>query len=173
MRQLSVVSQLRNVRHEKFAEFVADGLPQSEAYRRVVGNGASAKNANVHADEWASRPGVKERIDEPEAESAARSGRSREELITRLWAILDTGAGAVAKGSQLCQSYRTGEHGTEVRMPDKIAAAQLLVKMCGWAQPNRIELSARDTLAEFITSIREAPRRTGIPDYAEANGERG
>jgi hypothetical protein len=43
--------QLRNIRHEQFAQFVAAGLPQSEAYQRVVGNGASAKNANVHADE--------------------------------------------------------------------------------------------------------------------------
>jgi hypothetical protein len=39
-------------------------------------------------------------------------------------------------------------------MPDKIAAAQLLVKMCGWANPERVELSATDTLAEFIQSIR-------------------
>ena len=27
--------------------------------------------------------------------------------------------------------------------------------MCGWAQPNRIELAATDPLAEFIQSIRE------------------
>ena len=72
----------------------------------------------------------------------------------RLWAILDAGAGVVAKDSRLCQSYRTGDYGTGVRMPDKIAAAQLLVKMCGWANPERVELSATDTLAEFIQSIR-------------------
>ena len=67
-----------------------------------------------------------------------------------IWAV----NGVVAKDSPLCQSYRTGDHGTEVRMPDKIAAAQLMVKMCGWANPERVELSATDTLAEFIQSIR-------------------
>ena len=36
-----------------------------------------------------------------------------------------------------------------------------------------ITLEATDTLAEFIDSIREAPRRTGMAVYAEANGERG
>jgi hypothetical protein len=89
----AIMSQLRNTRHEQFAQFVADGLPQSEAYRRVVGNGASTKNANVPADDWASRPGVKERIGELKAESVARSGRSSDELVARLWAILDAGAG--------------------------------------------------------------------------------
>jgi hypothetical protein len=29
-------------------------------------------------------------------------------------------------------------------MPDKIAAAQLLVKMCAWGNPERVELSAND-----------------------------
>ena len=33
-------------------------------------------------------------------------------------------------------------------MPDKIAAAQLLVKICGWAKPGRVDVSATDTLAE-------------------------
>ena len=162
------MSQLRNTRHEQFAQFVADGLPQSEAYRRVVGNGASAKNANVHADEWMKRPGVKERIEELKAENAARSGRSRDELVARLWAILGAGAGVVAKDSPLCQSYRTGNHGTEVRVPDKIATAQLLVKMCGWANPERVELSATDTLSEFIQSIRESAR----PRQASGSGVR-
>ena len=42
-------------------------------------------------------------------------------------------------------------------------------------QKERTELTleATDTLAEFINSIREAPRRTGMTDYAEGNGERG
>ena len=60
----------------------------------------------------------------------------------------------------------------KLRIPDKIAAVKELTKMCGWAQPNRIELSARDTLAEFIDSIRQAPRRPGMAAYAEDNGVR-
>jgi hypothetical protein len=44
--------------------------------------------------------------------------------------------------------------------------------MCGWAQPDRIELAATDTLEEFINSIRQAPRQPGMAAYAEDNGVR-
>ena len=53
-------------------------------------------------------------------------------------------------------------------MPDKIAAAQLLVKMCAWGNPERVELSANDTLAEFIQSI----RHLGRTNQADGSGVR-
>ena len=96
---------------------------------------AAGKNADVMADQLMNQHGVRERIAALKAENAARSGRSRDELIAWLWAIADTGAGEVTKDSPLCQDYRAGDHGTEVHVPDKIAAAQLLVKICGWAKP--------------------------------------
>jgi hypothetical protein len=74
----------------------------------------------------------------------------------------------------------------KLRIPDKIAAVKELTKICGWAEPNRIELSATDTLGDFINSIREAGgprqlaemeragvRHPGPGDYMEGNGERG
>jgi hypothetical protein len=83
-------------------------------------------------------------------------------------------AAKVDVDSSLVQSaeFENGQP-VKLRIPDKIAAVKELTKMCGWAQPNRIELSARDTLAEFIDSIRQAPRRPGMAAYAEDNGERG
>jgi hypothetical protein len=48
----------------------------------------------------------------------------------------------------------------KLRIPDKIAAVKELTKMCGWAQPDRIELAATDTLEEFINSIRQAGAET-------------
>lgn len=65
-------------------------------------------------------------------------------------------------------SVRRRDQGTEVRMPDKIAAAQLLVKICGWANPERVELSATDTLAEFVQSL----RKSGWPEQVSGNGFR-
>lgn len=65
----------------------------------------------------------------------------------------------------------------KLRIPDKIAAVKELTKMCGWAQPNRIELAATDTLGEFINSIRQAggPRQLAMVErggllHAEKNG---
>ena len=88
--------------------------------------------------------------------------------------IISTSAAKVDAHSPLVQSaeFEAGQP-VKLRIPDKIAAVKELTKMCGWAQPNRIELSARDTLAEFIDSIRQAPRRPGMAAYAEANGGRG
>jgi hypothetical protein len=68
----------------------------------------------------------------------------------------------------------------KLRIPDKIAAAKELTKMCGWAKPDRIELAATDALGDFINSIRQAggPRQLAVAErggllHAEENGERG
>lgn len=63
--------------------------------------------------------------------------------------------------------------GKPVKPPysDKIAAAKELVRVCGWAKADRVELSATDTLADFISSIRRAerPRHPVMENHAEAN----
>jgi hypothetical protein len=38
----------------------------------------------------------------------------------------------------------------KLRILDKIAAVKELVRVCAWAQPARLELSATDTLAGFV-----------------------
>ena len=59
----------------------------------------------------------------------------------------------------------------KLRIPDKIAAVKELTKMCGWAQPDRIELAATDTLAEFINSIRQSGRLAHLGlAHVEDNG---
>ena len=79
------------------------------------------------------------------------------------------GAKDVDGGSPLCQAYKEAGGNIEIRIPDKIAAVKELTRMCGWAKPDRVELAATDTLAEFIQSIRQGgqPAR---PDMAHANG---
>jgi hypothetical protein len=72
---------------------------------------------------------------------------------------------------------RISQHGKPVRLkiPDKIVAVRKLVKVYGWAKPDRVEISATDTLSAFIESIRQAPRprQCGMAEQAEDNGERG
>jgi hypothetical protein len=118
--------------------------------------------------------GIRERIAELKEANSRKATLSREQTIEFLCNVISTSAAKVEADSPLVQSaeFVDGKP-VKLRIPDKIAAAKELTKMCGWAQPNRIELSARDTLADFIDSIREAPRRTGTAAYAEGNGERG
>ena len=65
--------------------------------------------------------------------------------------MIKTGAKDVESNNPLCQVYKEVGGNIEIRMPDKIAAVKELVRVYGWAKPDRLELSATDTLAEFIT----------------------
>ena len=152
---------LKNVRHEKFAQCVASGLSGADAYRQAAEY--SGKQADGNAANWMKRPGVRERIAELKEANSRRATLSREQTIEFLCSVIGTSAAKIEADSPLVQSaeFVDGKP-VKLKIPDKIAAVKELTKMCGWAQPNRIELSARDTLAEFIDSIRQAPRRPGI-----------
>ena len=169
----SFVAVLKNSRHEKFAQAVASGLSGSEAYRQVVG-AAAGKNADVMADQLMNQHGVRERVAELKEANSRKATLSREQTIEFLCNVIGTSAAKVDADSPLVQSaeFLDGKP-MRLRIPDKIAAVKELTKICGWATPNRIELAATDTLAEFINSIREAPRRLGVAAYAEDNGKRG
>ena len=60
-------------------------------------------------------------------------------------------------------------------MPDKIAAATQLAKMCGWHAPDKIELDATDTLTAFVQSLRQADQRRRDGQYPSIpiNGQDG
>ena len=167
----TLMASLKNVRHEKFAQCVASGLSGAEAYRQAAEY--SGKQADGNAANWMKRPGVRERIAELKEANSRRATLSREQTIEFLCSVILASAAKVDVDSSLVQSaeFENGQP-VKLRIPDKIAAVKELTKMCGWAQPNRIELSARDTLAEFIDSIRQAPRRPGMAAYAEDNGVR-
>ena len=161
----------KNVRHENFAQCVASGLSGADAYRQAADY--SGKQADGNAANWMNRPGVRERIAELKEANSRKSALTREQIIEFLCNAITTSAAKVEADSSLVQSaeFVDGKP-VKLRIPDKIVAVKELTRMCGWAQPNRIELSARDTLAEFIDSIRQAPRRPGMAAYAEDNGVR-
>jgi hypothetical protein len=164
---------LKNSRYEKFAQMVASGLTGSEAYRQVAG-ATAGKNADVLAARWMDSPGVRERLNELKEANSRKATLSREQTIEFLCNVISTSAANVDADSPLVQSaeFVDGKP-VKLRIPDKIAAAKELIKVCGWAKPDRIELAATDTLEEFIQSIREAPpSRPGLAAYADANGER-
>ena len=118
---------------------------------------AAGKNADVMADQLMNQHGVRERVNELKEANSRKATLSREQTIEFLCNVINTSAAKVDADSPLVQSaeFENGQP-AKLRIPDKIAAVKELTKMCGWAQPNRIELSATDTLAEFIDSIRES-----------------
>ncbi len=166
---------LKNPRYEKFAQMVASGLTGSEAYRQVAG-ATAGKNADVLAARWMDSPGVRERIAELREANSRKATLSREQTIEFLCNVINTSAAKVDADSPLVQSAEFADgKPVKLRIPDKIAAVKELVRMCGWAKPDRVELSATDTLAEFVNSIRKSGRpqengNGGLP-HAEDNRE--
>ena len=119
----------------------------------------TGKEADGNAANWMNRPGVRERVNELKEANSRKATLSREQTIEFLCNVMSTSAAKVDADSPLVQSaeFVDGKP-VKLRIPDKIAAVKELTKMCGWAQPDRIELAATDTLAEFINSIRQSGR---------------
>jgi hypothetical protein len=112
------------------------------------------------------------RIAELKEANSRKATLTREQIIEFLCKAVTASAANVEADSPLVQTaeFVDGKP-VKLRIPDKIAAVKELVKICGWAQPSRVELSTRDTLAEFIDSIRQAPpRRPGMAAHVEATG---
>ena len=165
-----LVASLKTVRHEKFAQCVASGLTGADAYRQVMNY--TGKEADGNAANWMNRQGVRERVNELKEANSRKATLTREQVIEFLCNVIMTSAANVEADSSLVQSAEFADgKPVKLRIPDKIAAVRELVRICGWAQPARLELSARDTLADFIDSIRNAPRHPGMVAHAEDNGE--
>ena len=143
---------LANSRHEKFAQLCADGLTGSEAYRRTASG--PCKNADKNANEWMRRPGVKERIAELKKSQCDKSEMSRDEYRRYLIRIMTTPIGEIDEHHEFCQSIKDTEFGREIRMPDKLKAAELLGKLTGWLT-DKLQVEAGDTLTAFLQGIRQ------------------
>jgi hypothetical protein len=106
---------LANLRHEMFAQAYVVSGNASEAYRRAFENKA---NADVHAAGLIVNPSICERISELRAKTAQRVEKSREDIVDFLCQIVDE---------------------RRVATKEQLKAAELLNKMCGWNEPEKVE----------------------------------
>lgn len=130
---------LKNQKHEKFAQLVADGASALDAYKKAYhcSMEAAAKNA------WRLREneGVKARVSELQEKAADNTVMSIAEKRRFLAEIKRTPIGLVDEKSALCQSYEvvvmdggddkpSGEL-RKIKMPDKLKAIELDSKLAG------------------------------------------
>lgn len=106
---------LANARHEAFAVAYALTSNASESYRKATGK---AKNADVLSIDWLVKPGIPERINELRLENGKRLKKSREDIVDFLADVVD-GSKRVTK--------------------EQLKAAELLNRMCGWNEPDKVE----------------------------------
>lgn len=113
-----------NPREEKFAQGVADGLSQAEAYRQAYPSAAKWKDKTVwsRASEMMGRSEVLGRVEELRAELAKQSLWSRMDSVATLKPI--------AIGAD--------------KDSDRIAAVKVLNEMHGYNAPIRTEITGKD-----------------------------
>ena len=96
---------------------------------------------------------IRERVAELKSETGAECKMKRVDLLNFLVEVIQTGAGKVRKTDRLCQGFKETEDCHEIRMPDKLAAAAQLAKLCGWHEP--LDLGGSDDeLTMLLTKLR-------------------
>ena len=106
---------LKNPKHEQFAQNFCICGNASEAWRQATGK---TKDADTHAAEFMVIHGMKERIDEIRSAMAEKTERKKEDLLKFVWDVID---GAVEAN------------------PQQLRAAELLGRMHGWNEPEKVE----------------------------------
>jgi hypothetical protein len=82
---------------------------------------------------------------------------TREELLDFYAEVIRTPADSVPAGSPVIQAYeQDGEGRVKLRICDKVTAGAQLQKMCGWNEPEKLELSS-DTLSHYLLELRKQP----------------
>jgi phage terminase small subunit len=146
--------ELSNLRHERFCQlFVALGNA-SEAYRQA---GYFGQDADAKAGRLAVKDSIKSRIKEIRQEIRPKAKLALEDAIDLLAEIATTPAGEITKHSRLCESYKETEHGIEVKMPSKLGAISELGRILDWHAANRVQISAGDSLNNYIVALRARP----------------
>ncbi len=154
-----------NIRHERFAELVASGVPAVRAYTEA-GYSNKGKNAEANATRLMANDGVKSRIAEFRAKSSAKLELKREDLARHLMNAVRTPIGEVDENSPLAQEYTIDREGRKrVKMIGKIECARLLCELMGWKEPEKHEVHAGpsnlDAIRERAKSIVSALDRSG------------
>jgi phage terminase small subunit len=170
---------LPNTAQEIFAQNVARGKSQSEAYI-IAGYKENGSNASV----LAARPEIAERINEIKQVAAARANVSAERVLAELARIgfaditetikIVDGKVQVSDTAQLSADTRAaiseisqGRDGIKVKLHDKRAALENLGKHLGLFKEN-IDLNVNVSLADLVNGSYKLERGELTPDSAPA-----
>lgn len=115
---------LENPRHEAFAQAYAVTGNAAESWRQSGGTGG---NADVNGAEWLVKPGIKERVQEIRSMTAATCEKSKKDVARWLCGVIDRKE--VATGAQL-------------------KAAEVLNRMNGWYEPDKIAVNGHGQTPE-------------------------
>lgn len=135
---------LKNPKHEKFAQAVANGSTGVQAYKDQVSEGCTTMSAMTQASRLLADVKISSRVAELQKLAndtlEKRLGWNKEKALTYLVEVLETPIGEVDKLHRLAQEYRDTEDGTTIKLPSKADAMKQLAVMCGWNEPEKFTL---------------------------------
>lgn len=136
---------LKNQKHEKFAQAVANGSTGVQAYKDQVSEGCTTMSAMTQASRLLADVKISSRVAELQKLAndtlEKRLGWNKEKALTYLVEVLETPIGEVDKLHRLAQEYRDTEDGTTIKLPSKADAMKQLAVMCGWNEPEQVRHS--------------------------------
>ena len=120
-----------NPRHERFAQLVAEGKTQADAYRETYPQSKRWKDEAVHVKGSELAGKVSVRVRELQAELAKRSNITKEEVVAYLSDVV---------------------RGPENSFGNKLAAIEQLAKLLGWYTPQKMEQNIRFAADEAVAA---------------------
>jgi hypothetical protein len=161
---------LKNPRHERFAQLRVSGKSGSDAYRTIMGR--DVKNADVHAAQLTSQPGVRERIEELKAEASAKCSLSREAYVKSLVEMYDAKPSEASMDNPRCDVVVVRGQKQAV-FPPKLQVGQQLAKLVNWEGSIKVELETGENLAKFLGRLFAGGGTLGSRQDSDGeNGER-
>ena len=135
---------LKNLKHEAFAQAIANGSTGVQAYRDEVAVGCTTKTAMESASRMLADAKVSARVEELQNLAndtlEKRLGWNKEKALSYLVEILETPIGEVDKLHRLAQEFRDTEDCSQVKLPSKADAMKQIAAMCGWNDPEKHSL---------------------------------
>jgi hypothetical protein len=135
---------LKNVKHEKFAQAIANGSTGVQAYKDEVSEGCTTISAMTQASRLLADVKISSRVAELQKLAndtlEKRLGWNKEKALTYLVEVLETPIGEVSKAHRLAQEYCDTEDRSQVKLPSKADALKQLAVMCGWNEPEKFTL---------------------------------
>jgi hypothetical protein len=135
---------LRSTRYENFAQGVAEGKKPFKAYASAGFATSTTETAYGGSRKLMRKPAVLARIAELQREAEAECRINREQLLDFLFEVMLTPAGKAHEDHRVCQAFRFSEQMRWLKMPDKLKAAELVIRINGWNDPERVEHSSAE-----------------------------
>ena len=184
-----------NIRQERFAEFVASGMPATKAYMKA-GYSNDPRIAEAHASRLVENGGVKARIAELRQPQTKAALRKKDDNLRYLAEVIGTALRDIGPDSPLCVEYsedlvgggnrgklRRGkaDSGNEVieeavlrrrvKKPCPLRAIEIYSRLLGHFEPDRVEVEAGPKTLLSIKERAEQVSSALIKKYEAGTGK--